>query len=169
MRLRVPTVDDVPVIDSWKLSPADGVGVFNDFGQPFVSQLKTALEGKFVAEDHGTLVIEEIASGSVIGSMDWRPAFYGPPPESRAWAIGISISAPGRGKGYGPEALRLIVEYLFENTDANRVEASTDIENVASQRALEKAGFVREGIARKSQFRAGEHHDLVLYSRLRGE
>ena len=59
--------------------------------------------------------------------------------------------------------------YLFETTDANRVEASTDVENLAEQRALEKAAFVREGINRGAQWRAGAHHDLVLYSKLRGD
>ncbi|MDP9309486.1 MAG: GNAT family N-acetyltransferase, partial [Chloroflexota bacterium] len=34
---------------------------------------------------------------------------------------------------------------------------------------LEKAGFTREGIARKAQWRAGQYHDLVTYSKLRGE
>jgi RimJ/RimL family protein N-acetyltransferase len=35
--------------------------------------------------------------------------------------------------------------------------------------ALEKAGFAREGILRHAQFREGGFHDLVLYSKLRGE
>ena len=50
-----------------------------------------------------------------------------------------------------------------------RVEASTDITNLAEQRALEKAGFTREGVLRKAQWRAGDWHDLVVYSLLRGE
>jgi len=59
--------------------------------------------------------------------------------------------------------------YLFETTEVNRVEASTDVENLAEQRSLEKAGFRREGIQRGSQFRAGAYHDLVVYSRLRND
>ena len=70
--------------------------------------------------------------------------------------------------GYG-NAGYLIAEYLFANTGANRVEGSTDIENIASQRALEKAGFSREGVNRGAQFRAGTFHELVLYSRLRSD
>jgi aminoglycoside 6'-N-acetyltransferase len=50
-----------------------------------------------------------------------------------------------------------------------RVQASTDIENAAEQRALAKAGFTREGVIRKAQWRNGAYHDLVLYSKLRGE
>jgi RimJ/RimL family protein N-acetyltransferase len=50
-----------------------------------------------------------------------------------------------------------------------RVEASTDVENVAEQRSLEKAGYQREGVLRRAQYRAGDWHDLVVYSVLRGE
>jgi RimJ/RimL family protein N-acetyltransferase len=52
---------------------------------------------------------------------------------------------------------------------SNRVEASTDIENAAEARALEKAGFRREGVVRGAQFRAGAYHDLVLFGKLRSD
>src|SRR5207248_1352428 len=60
-----------------------------------------------------------------------------------------------------------LAEWLLAETSLNRVEAQTDVENIAEQRSLEKAGFVREGIARGAQFRAGSFHDLVTYSRLK--
>jgi RimJ/RimL family protein N-acetyltransferase len=50
-----------------------------------------------------------------------------------------------------------------------RLEASTDVGNLAEQRALERAGFTSEGTLRHAQFRDGEFHDMVLYSRLRGD
>lgn len=51
----------------------------------------------------------------------------------------------------------------------NRIQASTDVTNVAEQRALEKAGFTREGVLRGAQFRDGSWHDLFLYSLLRSD
>jgi len=72
-----------------------------------------------------------------------------------------------RGRGYGTDAQRLLAAYLFETTDAQRVEAGTDVGNVAEQRALEKAGFVREGVLRSAQFRDGTYHDMAIYSRVR--
>ncbi len=77
--------------------------------------------------------------------------------------------AKARGQGYGSEAQALFADYLFETTEVNRVEAQTDVDNVAEQRALEKAGFVREGTIRGAQYRAGAYHDLVSYSILRDE
>jgi len=53
------------------------------------------------------------------------------------------------------------------NTHAERVQASTDFDNLAERRALTKAGFQEEGTVRRAQWRAGAWHDMVLYSRLR--
>jgi RimJ/RimL family protein N-acetyltransferase len=71
-----------------------------------------------------------------------------------------------RGKGHGSAAQQLLAEYLFAST-VYRLEAGTDLENVADQRALQKAGFEREGVARQSQYRDGGYHDMVMFSRLR--
>jgi RimJ/RimL family protein N-acetyltransferase len=83
--------------------------------------------------------------------------------------IGIDLVPEGRGQGLGTEAQRLLADWLFDTTEANRVEASTDVENLAEARALEKAGFRLEGVTRGAQFRAGAYHDLVLYARLRSD
>ena len=71
------------------------------------------------------------------------------------------------GKGLGTAAQRLLAEYLFATTLANRLQAITDVENLPEQRALEGAGFRREGIMRGLTFDRGRWHDGVLYARLR--
>ena len=81
----------------------------------------------------------------------------------------LSITPDYRNKGYGSEAQRLLADYLLQTFPIARVEAQTDITNLAEQRALEKAGFVREGVLRKAQWRAGDWHDLVVYTRVRGD
>lgn len=107
--------------------------------------------------------------GTVIGDISYHQQRYGPNVGSIAYNIGISIEASYRGNGYGVEAQRLLAAYLFATYPIARVEASTDSENKAEQRALEKAGFTREGVIRKAQWRNGSYHDLVIYSKLRGE
>lgn len=74
-----------------------------------------------------------------------------------------------RGRGHGSEAQRLLADSLFAAYPIARVEAHTDVENLPEQRALEKAGFTREGVPRRAQWRAGAWHDVAMYSRLRGE
>lgn len=60
-----------------------------------------------------------------------------------------------RGRGYGTQAHRLLARYLFAHTPVHRVEASTEVGNVAEQRTLEKAGFTREGVTRGVGWRDG--------------
>jgi RimJ/RimL family protein N-acetyltransferase len=83
--------------------------------------------------------------------------------------VGIELLPEARGQGFGAEAQRALADWLFETTSVNRVQAETDIENLAEARSLEKAGFTRDGVLRGAQFRAGAYHDLVVYSRLRSD
>jgi RimJ/RimL family protein N-acetyltransferase len=99
--------------------------------------------------------------------VSWHGVNHGKPPASRCWNIGITIAPPYRGRGVGTEAQRLLAAYLLATTTVNRIEADTDVTNLAEQRSLEKAGFTREGTMRGAQFREGAWHDMVLFSRLR--
>lgn len=167
VQLRDCTLADADLLDEWNASRDSG---FNDFGLPRDSISREALAaGPFRNERNGTLIVTVLETGANIGTVSWHQVNYGPGPASQCWNMGIDLVPEGRGRGYGTEAQRLLADYLFEATPVNRVEASTDVENVPEQRSLEKAGFQREGIVRGSQFRAGTHHDLVVFARLRSD
>jgi|SRR5580693_9498680 len=102
-----------------------------------------------------------------VGVVDWHKVQAGRAVSN--WSIGIGLAPEFRGRGYGSAAQQLLVRYLFAHTPVNRVEATTEITNVAEQRALEKAGFTREGILRGASFRQGRYRDDVIYSVLRDE
>ena len=168
VRLRDVTLADADLLEAWDTLEARGV--FNDFGMPTSPAPREAMAAGPLRNDHnGMLIVELVADGTPIGSVGWHKVLNGPNPESAAWNIGISLVPEARGQGYGTEAQRQVAGYLFATTSINRVEASTDVENLAEQRSLEKAGFVREGVQRGAQFRAGAHHDLIVYSRLRDD
>lgn len=170
VRLRDVTLDDLERLDAW--DRPEIVGEFNDFGMPrrAAETLREAVaKGPLRNDRNGMVIVERIADGAPIGTIGWFAVKYGPNDSSRAWNLGIALIPEARGQGLGAEAQRLMAEELFRTTDANRVEASTDVDNIAEQRSLEKAGFTREGIARGSQFRAGGYHDLIVYSRLRSD
>jgi RimJ/RimL family protein N-acetyltransferase len=59
------------------------------------------------------------------------------------------------------------VRYLFAHTTAHRIWAATEAGNVPEQRALEKAGFTREGVLRGVGWRDGAWRDGVTFSVLR--
>jgi RimJ/RimL family protein N-acetyltransferase len=83
--------------------------------------------------------------------------------------IGYILAPSERKKGYGSEAIKIIVDYLFLTKDLVRVQAITGVDNFASHRILEKAGFTKEGIMRNSAFIRGEWKNGCLYSILREE
>ena len=166
VRLRDVTLADADRLDAWSADPAE----FNDFGGPRGPVDREALAlGPLRNERNGVLIIEVVDDGRPIGTVSWHRVGYGPAGASDAFNIGVELVPDERGHGFGVEAQAMVARYLFENTAVNRVEAQTDIDNIAEQRALEKAGFVREGVLRGTQFRAGAYHDLVSYSVLRAE
>ncbi|MGH3327902.1 MAG: GNAT family N-acetyltransferase [Streptomycetales bacterium] len=166
VRLREAEPRDIGLLDVWRRTPAYA-GEFNDFDLPAHSYRYAVESGSTIDDRGGLLVVEKVADGAAVGTVTWHAVSYGPNPESRAWNIGISLVPQARGRGYGSEAQRLLADYLFETTPAHRIEASTDVENGPEHRALEKAGFRREGVARGAQHRKGVWHDMVTYARLR--
>jgi RimJ/RimL family protein N-acetyltransferase len=121
-----------------------------------------------ISEEAGTLAVES-PEGALAGTVSWFAVQHGPTAACRALNIGISLLPGQRGRGYGAAAQRALAEYLFATTLVERIEAETDVENVAEQRALERAGFTREGVLRHAQFHVGLWRDTVIYSVLRAE
>ena len=153
--------DDEPDV-LLKLASAEARGHFNDLGP---------LDEERMASGNRAyrLLVVRLEDGEPIGFVSWHLTWHGPNAGSRAWNIGINLAPEGRGHGFGVEAQRMLAEHLFETSEVHRVEATTDVENAAEQRALEKAGFTREGVLRGAQERAGARHDVYLYSLLRSD
>lgn len=165
--LRPVRQDDLPILAA-RANDIAYLTEFNFFGLHQHNHLeKHFQEDGLLSQEHGTLVVVTYESEQIVGDISYRLVRYGL--KSNAYSIGIVLAPEHRGKGYGVEAQRLLAEYLFSVYPIMRVEASTDITNSAEMRALEKAGFTREGVLRKAQWRNGDWHDLVVYSKLRGE
>jgi RimJ/RimL family protein N-acetyltransferase len=121
-----------------------------------------------ISDESGQLAIES-PDGELLGSMSWFEVRHGPSRACVALNMGISLLPQHRNRGYGSAAQRAFTRYMFDTRLLERIEAGTDVENIAEQKALERAGFTREGVLRHAQFRAGRWHDMVLYSRLRSD
>lgn len=76
--------------------------------------------------------------------------------------IGYSLSQKHNGKGYATEAVRQLVRYGFDVLGLHRIEAGVMPKNGGSIRVLEKAGFEKEGISRKSVKINGEWEDHLI-------
>jgi RimJ/RimL family protein N-acetyltransferase len=77
------------------------------------------------------------ASGPAIGTA----GFFGPPDESGQVTIGYGLVDQEWGKGYGTEAVTGLIEICRQHEKVSAILADTDLDNVASQRVLEKNGF----------------------------
>jgi RimJ/RimL family protein N-acetyltransferase len=139
-----------------------GASPFDEFGPRTLAAVPAPanLDG-----DGGLTVVT--AAGKVAGDVSWRWQQWGPNAGSRCPMIGIWLHPDHRGAGLGTQAQAELVLLFFRHTRTHRVEAATDVENVAEQRALERAGFRREGTLREAQWRDGTYHSCHLYSRLR--
>jgi ribosomal-protein-alanine N-acetyltransferase len=108
----------------------------------------------------------ERSDGTFAGIVSWRDRSTGPV-KGTCYEFGIALLPEHRGQGVGSTAQRLLVDYLFDTTPVHRLEAFTDVDNLAEQSSLEKIGCAREGVMREVYFRAGRWRDSVVYSRLR--
>ncbi|MDN4495626.1 GNAT family N-acetyltransferase [Ureibacillus aquaedulcis] len=83
--------------------------------------------------------------------------------------LDIRLDSAYRGFGYGREAVKWIVDYIFNLEDKKiRVEAYTRSDNYAMRKTLSNCGFVKEGYLRSSwENHDGSIHDSICYSMIR--
>ena len=81
--------------------------------------------------------------------------------------IGYFIGEPYWNKGIVTTAVKLITEYGFQHLGIIRIQTGVFEYNTASQRVLEKCGFVKEGVFRKSVIKRGKLWDEVRYAKLK--
>ena len=160
VNLRIVEKEDLPLLAEWFNNP-EVFGQYNPLVQFSKKEIEKDYEDRKLEQ---TEFIIEKKDGSKIGYM-WHFSI----PLPRLLEIGYFLVPKERGKDYCPEAVNILVDYLFLSKDIVRIQAHTDIENVASQKVLEKTGFKKEGKSRKSMFIRGEWRDLFVFSILREE
>ena len=80
--------------------------------------------------------------------------------------VAYGVHPAARRRGLVTRAIRLVSPWAFQALSAERLEGRTDPENIASQRALERAGFTREGLERRSRSVQGVRKDMICWSLL---
>lgn len=104
--------------------------------------------------------IELKENGKLIGTIDfvsWKPNHH-------TAEIGYAISRQYWGMGITTEAAKALIAFGFTKMELVRIQARCMVENIGSQRVMEKTGMSFEGIIRKGLYAKGKHHDLKLYS-----
>lgn len=116
--------------------------------------------GKYAASEVAPWAIEYKENGRFIGTIDfvwWKPTH-------NSAEIGYVISHEYWGKGITTEAAKAIIQFGFEQMELVRIQAKCFVDNIPSERVMQKAGMCYEGTERKGMFIKGKHHDLKVYA-----
>ncbi len=163
VNLRIMEKDDLPLFVEWANKP-EVFGEYNPLHQMSKTEAEKMLDNP---SDIKPFIIEK-KDGSKIGFIvHFHVLHMGT--GTKQLEIGYTLVPSERGKGYGAEALEIIVDYLFLSKDIMRIQAQTAQRNAASQKVLEKVGFKKEGTLRKNFFMRGEWTDDYIYSIIREE
>lgn len=105
-----------------------------------------------------------LADGKIVGNItvEQKSDVY-----CKDGEIGYLLLTEYWSKGIMTEAVRQICDVAFSELDIVRITGLVYAPNVASQRVLEKNGFVREGLQRNAVYKNGQIYDLVLYGKLK--
>ena len=108
--------------------------------------------------DNRRFVIED-ETGEVIGDLTTHHG----DPRAGTLEYGISVRHGCPGKGYGEEAIRLVLRHYFGELGYQKVTVGIAAFNEASVRLHERLGFQLEGRLRRVVYTGGQHHDLLMY------
>jgi aminoglycoside 6'-N-acetyltransferase len=163
VNLRIMEKEDLPLFAEWVNKP-EVFGEYNPLHQMSKTEAEKMLENP---SDLQPFIIEKKDKSKIGFIAHFHVLHFGT--GTKQLEIGYTLVPSERGKGYGAEALEIMVDYLFLSRDIMRIQAQTDQRNIASQKVLEKAGFKKEGTLRKNFFMRGEWTDDYIYSILREE
>lgn len=108
----------------------------------------------------------ELESGRYLGGLGIMPHDW----EIRYFEIGYWLRKSAEGHGYMTEAVRLVVDYLFGELQAQRIEIQCDERNTHSANVARRLGFVQEGRMRNdSRATDGSIRNTLIFALIPGD
>lgn len=156
---------DMESFERWNRD-SDYLRLLDDFP---ATQYSAAMVKDWIEKDEGDgllLMIRDRESQKTIGFIelgghDWLA--------HNAW-VGIGIGEPDfRGKGYGTEAMNLILRFAFHSQNLHRVNLGVFGYNNRAVRSYEKCGFKYEGTEREYIYKEDQRWDMIMMGVLRPE
>lgn len=83
--------------------------------------------------------------------------------------LGYDLQSAYWHKGYITEAIKVVIEFGFNDLNINRIEAEVMTGNIRSEQLLLRVGFKREGCLRDWMYWDNRHFDMEMYSLLKNE
>lgn len=107
--------------------------------------------------------VTEKGTDKCIGIM----GFYRTQPEHFRTELGYMITPEHWGKGYVTEAVTVLLDFAFNSLQFHSIEAVIDSRHIASERVLQKVGFIKEAHFKENFYYNNEFTDTVIYSLLK--
>lgn len=164
--LRPIEARDLPALRRWHADPE--VMRFWGDSAPMVAPdaFEADLRGRLATFETAGYFLIENERGEPIG----RAEFERLDPDHRSAEVMILIGeVAAQGQGYGEDATRTLLRYLFETRNVHRVALQVLADNDRAIRLYERMGFVREGVLRDDLFFDGRFHDQIAMSILQPE
>lgn len=162
--LRSPTPDDYPAIYAWRNEMATWFATSDKAPVPVPYEAFVETYDRRVRSDSDAEFAIDV-DGALVG----RCGLFAVDPLSRNGEVGIRLGPEHRGKGYGRDALRVLVTYAFGACNLRRVWLETLASNTAALRSYAAVGFVEEGRLREQAWIGDRYDDMVRMGLLRSE
>ena len=131
-----------------------------DWEEEWFSNLKTREDSVYFSIQ----IIDEEDQDKIIGNC----AIQDINNKNRACSCGITIGETDyQNKGYGTEAMEMLLEYGFNTLNMNRIELSVYEFNTRAFKTYQKVGFVEEGRKRQARYHNGKYQDEIIMAILR--
>jgi RimJ/RimL family protein N-acetyltransferase len=162
--LRPTTPDDYPALYAWRIDVASWANAssrplwpltYPDFRDWYERVVRDDTCAEFAVEVDGTLA--------------GRCGLFDVDALARTAQLGIALGPEHRGKGYGRDAVRVLVDYAFTHRNLRRVWLECLAVNTAALRAYVAAGFTEEGRLREHAWVEGTYVDAVRMAVLRDD
>ena len=163
LRLRPWRVEDADAVLA--ALQDDQVRLWNGFGEVTVEAVGVWLTRRmnWSGGDHASWAVVDGAKGQLLGSV----SLHSIDADQGDAEVGYWTVPAARGRGVATAVVDAVCRWAFETLPIDRIELCHAVENEASGRVAEKAGFRQEGRLRRS-FRYGDgvKHDELLWARL---
>jgi RimJ/RimL family protein N-acetyltransferase len=164
IRLRAVEPADYPLLAQW-LNDSSVMLYWGRPGNTVAVSEVASQEERNAARGNSRKYIIETPEGIPIGQIDYYDLDW----QARSAWISIMIGDPEYwGGGYGTDAMRTLLAYLFRELGLHRVALTTHASNERARKSYRKNGFVDEGILRDWAYFNGKWEDGVLMSVLAG-
>jgi RimJ/RimL family protein N-acetyltransferase len=161
VRLRGVRDDDLPTLAKWQMDPGRMATLSHWVAPPSEAAAKERITQWSANEEDLGFAIETLDDPPLLAG---HIGLWGARPKDRCATLGIALGREHIGRGYGTDALRVIVGYGFRELGLHRIQLVVAPFNLAGIRAYQKAGFTEEGRYRESVLHDGRWYDEVMMS-----